>query len=705
MDYSLKKIRNIGFIAHIDAGKTTVTERILYYTGILHQIGEVHEGTATMDWMDQEKERGITITSAATTCFWKNNRINVIDTPGHVDFTVEVERSLRVLDGAVVIFCGVAGVEPQSETVWHQADKYNIPRIAFVNKLDRVGADIEYAVETIKSKLQPNSFLIQFPIFLDEKFVGVIDLVEQKSYLFNEEQLGIKFITKNWEETEKLLELNQLALKNAGMLRLALIEKLADYDENIFQKFVEEEKIFPEEIRAAIRKATLSCKFVPVLCGSALKNKALQMLLDAIVDYLPSPNDVPPIKAHKPGSDDVVEITPWGTKSFSALAFKTQIDSYVGKLTFIRAYSGRLNKGEYVLNVNNDKKERVTRILKMHANKSVNVDHISAGEISAVVGLDNTTSGNSITDKNHPYLLETIKFAEPVMSIAIESRTKEDEDNLKEILPRLLEDDPTYQLKEDKETGQTLISGMGELHLEILVNRLLSDFKVNVNVGKPRVNFKETISGEVTAKGILTRKIGSHGQFAEAEIKVEHHKVDRESAAQKTWFTNNTSEEEIPKQFIPAVVAGIRETAAGGLLTGNEVQDIKVTLTGGSYSEVDSSEVAFKIAGSIAFVNALRKAKTVLLEPIMEINIITPDAYLGKVINDLNSRRGRVTNVKEKESIKIIHGYVPLKETFGYSTNLRSVSQGRASYSMEFYRYEEIPENISKGIIEKMRGY
>ncbi len=701
-DYPLDKIRNIGFIAHIDAGKTTVTERILFYTGIVHQLGEVHEGTATMDWMDQEKERGITITSAAITCFWKDHRINIIDTPGHVDFTVEVERSLRVLDGAVVIFCGVAGVEPQSETVWHQADQYHIPRLAFVNKLDRVGADFDYTVQTIKSKLQPNSYPLQLPIYKEDNFIGVIDLVSEKTYIYGEEELGLKYQVENLKESEKI---SQDMKEKAEILRMTLIEKLSDYDEKVLQKFLGEETITPAEIMSAIRKATLSCDFIPILCGSALKNKALQMLIDAVVNYLPSPKDIPSIAAKKPNSDKIVKISVEETKFFSALAFKTPIDSYVGKLTYLRAYSGKINKGDHVLNVNTGKKERITRILHMHSNKHVNVDSISAGEISAVVGLDNTSSGDSITDKNHPVLLETIKFAEPVMSIAIEPKTKKDENDLETILPRLLEEDPTYYLIEDKDTGQTIISGMGELHLEILINRLHRDFKIEVNVGKPRVNFKETIVDKVNSQGILQRNVGGHGQFAQVNLKVEHYKVDSESTGQKILLENNASEEEVPKQFLPAVKAGIKESAAAGLLTGNEVQDLKVTIVGGAFSEVDSSDVAFKIASSIAFVNAIKKAKSVLLEPIMKITITSPDTYLGKVINDLNSRRGKVIKVKEKESIKIIDGSVPLRETFGYSTNLRSVSQGRASYSMEFYRYEQVAENISKQIIEKLRGY
>ncbi|MBS3740848.1 MAG: elongation factor G [Candidatus Cloacimonetes bacterium] len=701
-DYPLEKIRNMGFVAHIDAGKTTVTERILYYTGIVHQMGEVHEGSATMDWMEQEKERGITITSAATTCYWDDNRINIIDTPGHVDFTVEVERSLRVLDGAVVIFCGVAGVEPQSETVWHQADHYKIPRIAFINKLDRTGADYFYAIDTIKSKLKPNTHPVQVPLYKDEEFMGILDIVNWKAIVYDKDFLGHKYSEyepKEWQH------IDEDVLEKAKSLRSTLIEKLADFDENILNKFLKEENIKKEELHSALRKATISNEFVPVLCGSALKNKGIQPLLKAIIKYLPSPLEVPPIIASPPDSEKEIKIRADESLPFAALAFKSQVDSYVGKLTYLRAYSGKIERGDFVLNVNTGKSERITRIIHIHANKKVNVDSLRAGEIVAVVGLHETTSGDSITDKKHPVVLERIPFAEPVMSIVIEPKRAVDEQKIDEVLPNLLDEDPTYHVKEDEETGQMIISGMGELHLEILIDRLKREYDVEVNVGKPHVNLKETIKGAVESKSVLKRTVNGKGQFAEVKLRLEHYKVDSESGGQKVWFKNKTSEEEIPKQFIRAVEAGVKESALSGLLTGNKVEDIKVTLIGGSFNEVDSSEIAFKIASAKAFVEALKKADLILLEPIMKITILTPEDYLGRVINDLNGRRGKVSKIKEKDSIKIIHGVVPLRETFGYSTSLRSVSQGRASYSMEFYRYEKVPENISKKIIKKLRGY
>lgn len=705
-DYPLEKIRNIGLIAHIDAGKTTVTERILFYTGILHQMGEVHDGTATMDWMIQEKERGITITSAATTCYWKNHRINIIDTPGHVDFTVEVERSLRILDGAVVIFCGVAGVEPQSETVWHQADKYHIPRLAFVNKLDRIGADFSYAIETIKSKLQPNSFPIQLPIMNGEDFLGVINLIDNKAYIFDKDELGIDYTVCNIaNENVKGVSLQQKEL--AENYRSQLIEKIAECDETILKQYLNDKKISEKDLITSIRKLTLSCDFVPVLCGSALKNKGIQLLINAIVDFLPSPVDVPAIEATIPDSKDKKKIIVDETLPFAALAFKNQVNPYVGKLTYLRAYSGKINKGDYVLNVNTGKKERITRILQMHSNKSINKKALYAGEICAAVGLNNTASGDSIVELGNPVLLEKIAFAEPVMSIAIEPKTKVDEENLEITLPRLFDEDPTYHIRKDKETGQTLISGMGELHLEILIDRLKREFKVDVNVGRPRVNYKETIINCAEADGILNRKIGEHGQYGRVKLGIEPYSDNSriEKSKYKIYFENASSEDEIPKHFLNAIKAGVIESAQSGVLTGNKVENIKVVVTGGSFNPVDSSELAFKIAGSIAFTNALRKAKSILLEPIMNINIVTPEEYLGNVINDLNSRRGKIIEVSDKESIKIVNGYVPLSETFGYATNLRSVSQGRASYSMEFFEYEKVPENISDKIIKKMRGY
>ncbi|MBC8526987.1 MAG: elongation factor G [Candidatus Cloacimonetes bacterium] len=702
--YPLEKIRNIGLIAHIDAGKTTVTERILFYTGRTHQMGEVHDGTATMDWMIQEKERGITITSATTTCYWEGYRINIIDTPGHVDFTVEVERSLRVLDGAVVIFCGVAGVEPQSETVWHQADRYNIPRLVFINKLDRVGADFEFAVETIKSKLQPDSYPIQFPIMDGENFLGIANLINKTAYIYDKDDLGIQYTKCKIENAHRISsKFKEMINQNRNIL----IEKLAEFDETILQKYLNDREILPEDLISSIRKLTIDCKFVPILCGSALKNKAIQPLVDAIVDFLPSPIDIPAFEAIIPNSNDKKKIIVDESLPFAALAFKNQVNPYVGKLTYLRAYSGKINKGDYVLNMNTGKKERITRILHMHSDKSVNVNTLYAGEICAVVGLNNTSSGDSIVAQDNPVLLEKIKFSDPVMSVAIEPKTKLDQDNLKMSLPRLLDEDPTYLVKENKETGQTLIYGMGELHLEILLDRLRRDFKINVNVGRPRVNYKETITNSIEAVGKLVRNVGVHGQYAVLKLRIEPYSANLGIGKQKNkiYFENISSEDEVPKHFLGAVKAGIFESAESGILTGNKVENIKVVIIGGSFNPVDSSELAFKVAASMAFNNALRKAKSILLEPIMKINIVTPEDYLGNVINDLNSRRGKIIEVNDKNSVKIINGFVPLSGTFGYTTNLRSVSQGRASYSMEFFKYDKVPENISNKIIEKMRGY
>ena len=699
--YDLENIRNIGLIAHIDAGKTTVTERILFYTGIVHQMGEVHEGTATMDWMVQEKERGITITSAATTCFWKNNRINIIDTPGHVDFTVEVERSLRVLDGAVVIFCGVGGVEPQSETVWHQADRYHVPRIAFINKLDRIGADFDYAVKTIRTKLQPNAVPVQLPIIYNDEFIGIVSLVNQNAYIYDKDEEGLEFSTTSLDDERISPEL----IENIVDSRAKLIEKLAEFDEVLLQKYIDEETITEGDIDASLRKVTLTSEFMPILCGAALRNRGIQPLIDAIVKYLPSPIDVPEIDAIDPRTGEEMKIKVDESLPFSSLAFKIQVNPYVGKLTYLRAYSGKINKGDHVLNVNTGKKERITRIMHMHANKSVNVDSIFAGEISAVAGLNETVSGDSITAIQNPVLLERINFADPVMSVAIEPKTKADQENVKDTLPRLLEEDPTYIIIEDKDTGQTLIYGMGELHLDILVDRLKREFKINVNVGKPRVNYKETIISEADGIAKLERNIGGHGQFAEVKLHLEPYRSEFGEARKKILIENDSSEEEIPKDFIQAVESGILESALSGPLTGNRMENIKVLISGGSFSPVDSSEIAFKIAGSMAFSKALQHAKYALLEPIMNITIITPEEYMGNVINDLNSRRGKILEVKDKDSIKILSGLVPLSETFGYTTALRSASQGRASYSMEFKEYEMVPENISNQIINKMRGY
>lgn len=699
--YQLDKIRNIGFIAHIDAGKTTVTERVLFYTGTVYSMGEVHEGTATMDWMEQEKERGITITSAATTCYWNDHRINIIDTPGHVDFSVEVVRSLRVLDGAVVIFCGVAGVEAQSEAVWHQADEFHVPRIAFVNKMDRLGADFYNVLDMIKVKLSPNAFPIQIPIFDKESFLGMVDLLSNKAYIYDKDPLGIDFTISDLTDSR----ISGETQKSARLYRDNLLEKLSEFDEDLMKKYLEEEPISKSDLIPVIRRATINSQFIPVLCGAALRNKGIQPLIDSVVDFLPSPTEVPPIEGVVPGSNQKHKIVADIDKPFAALAFKNQVNPYTGKFTYVRAYSGRVKKGDFVLNVNTGKKERITRILQMHANRSTNKDELLAGEICALAGLREAKSGDTITDIDHPVLLEKIRFPEPVISIVVEPRTRESEESLEESLPGLLDEDPTYIVKKDEDTGQTLIYGMGELHLEILVDRLRREFGVDVNVGKPRVTYKETVTTPVQGEAKFERKIADHGQYAHVKLQVEPFEGPFDEPSVRIAFENKVSDDIIPHKFLPAIYSGIIETSESGPLTGNKVENLRVSLIGGSSNPVDSTELAFKAASSMAFNNALQKADMALLEPIMRLHIVALEENMGNIINDLTSRRGKVIEIQDRENVKIILGEVPLSEALGYATSLRSISQGRASYSMEFLRYDKVPENISKKIIEKLLGY
>jgi elongation factor G len=681
----LDRVRNIGIMAHIDAGKTTATERILYYTGRTHKIGEVHEGAATMDWMVQEQERGITITSAATTAFWQGYRINIIDTPGHVDFTVEVERSLRVLDGAVAVFDSVAGVQPQSETVWRQADKYRVPRIAFVNKMDRIGADFFHAMKTMVDRLGARPVAVQIPIGAEDGFEGVVDLVRMKALRYVD-PLGMK-----WTEEDPTGDL----LAQAEDYRHRLIEAVADHDEAIMIAFLEDEPVSEEALRTAIRGATLDLSITPVLCGSAFKNKGVQPLLDAIVDYLPSPLDVPPVEGTVPRTGAEEERKPDLAEPFSALAFKVMTDPYVGKLTYFRVYSGRLKAGSAIMNATNDRKERVGRILQMHANHREEREEIGAGEIAAAVGLKFTTTGDTLTDQAHPILLEAIEFPEPVIEVAVEPKTKADQDKLATALGRLAEEDPTFRVKTHEETGQTLIAGMGELHLEIIVDRLLREFKVDANVGKPQVAYRETVRRKAErVRGRFVRQTGGRGQFGDVMITLE---PNPPGAGYE--FENKIVGGAIPKEYIPSVDQGIQEAMESGVLSGFPVVDVKVTLTDGSYHEVDSSEMAFKIAGSMAFKEAAQKAGPVLLEPVFEVEVVTPEEYMGDVIGNLNSRRGQIQHMEARGNAQVITARVPLSEMFGYATDLRSMSQGRATYTMQFLRYEEVPKNLAESVV------
>ncbi|MCZ7408005.1 elongation factor G [Parvimonas micra] len=681
--YSLENTRNIGIMAHIDAGKTTVTERMLYYTGKIHKIGDTHEGAAQMDWMEQEKERGITICSAATTCVWNDTRINIIDTPGHVDFTVEVERSLRVLDGSVALFDAKSGVEPQSETVWRQADKYGVPRICFINKMDATGANYYDSIETIKDKLKANPVPVQIPIGAESEFVGVIDLISMHAIIYKND-LGTDI-----EETD----IPDAYKDKAEEYRQNLLEALAETDEFIMEKYLEGEAISPSELREAIRRATINLSINPVLCGSAYKNKGVQPLLNAIVAYMPSPLDIPAIEGVD-DNEEPVERHASDEEPFSALAFKIVADPYVGKLAYFRVYSGTLSAGSYVYNSTKGKKERIGRILMMHANKREEVDSVSAGDIAAAVGLKDTTTGDTLCDMNSHVILEKMEFPEPVISVAIEPKTKASQEKMSIALHKLAEEDPTFRTYTDEETGQTIISGMGELHLEIIVDRLLREFKVEANIGNPQVSYRESISQGAEAEGKYIRQSGGSGQYGHCKIKIEP-----QEPGKGFEFVNNIVGGAIPKEYIGPVQKGIEEATQAGVLAGYPVLDVKVTLYDGSYHEVDSSEMAFKIAGSMAFRQAVSKAAPVLLEPIEKVEIITPDEYLGDVMGDISSRRGRIQGMNPKNGVHVLDAYIPLAEMFGYATDLRSNTQGRATYSMQFDHYEKVPQVIAEKVI------
>jgi elongation factor G len=685
-DFSIDKVRNIGIMAHIDAGKTTTTERILFYTGRVHKLGETHEGGATMDWMAQEKERGITITSAATTCHWKGHRINIIDTPGHVDFTVEVERSLRVLDGAVAVFCSVGGVEPQSETVWRQADKYHVPRIAYINKMDRVGADFQRGINMIRERLAANPVPIQWPIGSEDTFRGIVDLVEMKAHVYVDDLGNID------EEIDIPAEIADQVLA----ARELMIEKIAETDEELTLKYLEGEEITTAELKAALRRACLRVELIPVLCGSSFKNKGVQLLLDAICDYLPAPSDLPPVKGVNPRSGAEEERQLNDDQPFAGLAFKIMADPYVGKLTFFRVYSGTLKAGSYVYNVTRDRKERVGRILRMHANHREDADEAYSGEIVAFVGLKDTTTGDTLAAENHPILLESLEFPTPVINLAVEPKTKADQDKLGLALQRLAEEDPTFQVHTDEETGQTIISGMGELHLEIIVDRLLREFKVEANIGKPQVAYRETITKAVKAEGRFVRQSGGRGQYGHVVLEIEPNEPGAGFA-----FESKIVGGVVPREYWSPVEQGIKEAMLNGVVAGYPVVDVKVALVDGSYHEVDSSEMAFKIAGSLGFKEGAAKAEPVLLEPIMRLEVTTPEEFVGDVIGDINSRRGRIEGMEHRGNTQIIRGYVPLGEMFGYATDLRSLTQGRAQYSMHFGRYEQVPANLAQEIKAK----
>ena len=683
--YSLENTRNIGIMAHIDAGKTTTTERILFYTGVNHKLGETHEGTATMDWMAQEQERGITITSAATTCFWKGNRINIIDTPGHVDFTVEVERSLRVLDGCVTVLCAKGGVEPQSETVWRQADHYNVPRMIYINKMDIMGANFYNVVDMVHERLRCNAVPIQLPIGAEADFRGIIDLIDMKADVYYDD-LG---------KDMRVEEIPEDMRDEAEEYRTQLIEAVADFDDEIMELYLEGEQVPTEKIKAAIRKATTQVKFVPIVCGTSYKNKGVQKLLDAIVDYMPSPLDIPPITGTVPKTDEVEHRAADDSAPFSALAFKIMTDPYVGKLCFFRVYSGTLGSGSYVYNSTKGKKERVGRILQMHANHREEIDKVYSGDIAAAVGFKLTTTGDTICDEDHEVILESMVFPDPVISVAVEPKTKADQEKMGIALQKLAEEDPTFKAYTDEETGQTIIAGMGELHLEIIVDRLLREFKVEANIGAPQVAYKETIRKEASVDEKYARQSGGKGQYGHVKINIYPNKDKGYE------FVNNIVGGAIPKEYIPAVDQGIQGAMLSGVVAGYNVVDVKVELYDGSYHEVDSSEMAFKIAGSMAFKNAMKKADPVLLEPIMKVTVITPEEYLGDVIGDLNSRRGMIQSMEADNGVQRVIAHVPLSEMFGYATDMRSKTQGRGQYVMEPDTYAEVPKNIAEKIMSE----
>ena len=684
-EYSLENTRNIGIMAHIDAGKTTTTARILFYTGRTHKLGETHEGSATMDWMEQEQERGITITSAATTAYWKNCRVNIIDTPGHVDFTVEVERSLRVLDGSVTLFCAKGGVEPQSETVWRQADKYGVPRIAYVNKMDIMGADFFNCIQMMKDRLRANAVPIQLPIGKEDHFEGIIDLVKNKAYYYRD-NLGQQI-----DEMDIPEDMKELVEK----YRFKLVESIAELDEELLIKYLDGEELSEDELKAGIRKATIATTIIPVTCGSSYRNKGVQKLLDCVVDYLPSPVDVPDITGIIPDSGEEEARPSSDEAPFSALAFKIMTDPYVGRLSFFRVYSGTLKSGSYALNSTKNKRERIGRILMMHANDRKDVDIVYSGDIAAAVGLKNTSTGDTLCDENHPIILESMEFPEPVINVAIEPKTKAGQEKMGIALQKLAEEDPTFRVTTNQETGQTIIAGMGELHLEVIVDRLLREFKVEATVGKPQVSYKETIRKTVKSEGKFVRQSGGKGQYGHCVIQVEPLE-----AGKGYEFVNKIVGGVIPKEYIPAIDSGIRDAMNSGVIAGYQVLDVKVTLLDGSYHEVDSSEMAFKVAGSIAFKEAMKKADPVLMEPIMKVDVTTPDDYTGDVIGDLNSRRGKIEGMDAVAGAQNIHALVPLSEMFGYATDLRSNTQGRAVYTMQPSHYEPVPKSVQEKITE-----
>ncbi len=688
-EYTLEKTRNIGIIAHIDAGKTTVTERVLFYTGKKHKIGEVHEGEATMDWMEQEQERGITITAAATTCFWKDCRVNIIDTPGHVDFTVEVERSLRVLDGGVVVFDGVAGVEPQSETVWHQADKYHVPRIAFINKLDRTGADFYADLDSISERLTKNAHPVQLPIGAEADFKGIIDVIEQKAYLY-EDDMGTK-----WHEEDIPSDMQD----KVDTYRASLVEAIAENDEALMEKYVDGEELTVEELKKGLRKAVIANALVPVFCGSALKNKGVQFLLDAVVAYLPSPLDVPAIEGKDIKDEEkTISVPPSDDEPFTALAFKVATDPYVGKLCFFRVYAGTLKAGSYILNTSTGEKERVGRIVRLHANDREDVEEVYAGEIAAAVGLKNTFTGHTLVEPSRPLILENITFPEPVIQIAIEPKTKQDQEKMGIALQKLAEEDPTFKVSTNEETLQTLIAGMGELHLDIIVDRMKREFQVEANIGAPQVAYKETIKGEAEAEGKYIKQSGGRGQYGHCWLRVKP--LDPEEEANFA-FHDEIKGGVIPKEYIPAIQKGVREALDRGVIAGYPLINIGATVYDGSFHDVDSSEAAFKVAGSMAFQEAVKKAGAVLLEPIMKVEVITPEASMGDVMGDINGRRGHIQEMRDRGNVKVVDAEVPLSEMFGYATQIRSLTQGRASYAMEFLKYAEVPKSVAEEIAGK----
>ncbi len=686
----LERQRNIGIMAHIDAGKTTTTERILFYTGVTYKIGEVHEGTAVMDWMEQERERGITITSAATTCFWRDHGINIIDTPGHVDFTIEVERSLRVLDGAIAVFCSVGGVEPQSETVWRQATRYKVPRIAFVNKMDRVGADFFRVVGMMEERLRTRPVVMHLPVGKEDTFAGVVDLVKEKTLVWDESTLGARY---------RVEDISDEMRDEVAEYRERLIEAASDFDEALMEKYLDGEEISPEEIMAAIRKGTLGLEITPVFCGSAFKNKGVQPLLDAVIDYLPSPVDIPPVRGINPKTEEEEIRETRDDAPYSALAFKIMTDPFVGQLTFFRVYSGCISAGSYVYNSSKNQKERIGRLVRMHSNKREEVKEVYAGDIAAAVGLKYTTTGDTICDPDHPILLESLEIPEPVISIAIEPKTKADQERLAVSLQKLSVEDPSFRVKTDEETGQTIISGMGELHLEIIVDRLLREFKVEASVGKPQVAYKETILRSAKAEGKYIKQTGGRGQYGHVWLEVEPNEPGKGFE-----FINKIVGGVVPREYIPAVEAGVKEAMEAGTLAGYPVVDVKVTLFDGSYHDVDSSEMAFKIAGSMGFKEAVKKAGQVLLEPIMDVEVVVPEQFMGDVIGDLNSRRGKVLGMDSRAGFQVISAKVPLANMFGYSTDLRSLTQGRASFTMQFSHYEQVPSSVMEALTAKAQA-